>query len=220
MTKVKRLIKSKDFIFEVILDILTILSPENNFHSLRNVEFIYFPLLTLSQLHFTQCFWEFLKLENQFRCTMFSFKCRVEPASNVYLISPLNYLSNWKFGENYFFIIYFWGVHREVLGTAPIPMCVGTVPQVLFPPYFPTKILLEHAPVFLRGRGRAGEKGRGKLWGRPIQTPISGYTGHALKAVHRLFSRSHFIPIKTKNILKWISNPGMCMATRLLAKHS
>lgn len=60
-------------------------------------------------------------------------------------------------------MIYFWGANYEVLGTAPIPMCVGTVPQVLFAPYFPTKILLEHASVFLRGRGRAGRREAGHV---------------------------------------------------------
>lgn len=78
----------------------------------------------------------------------------------VYLVSPLNFLSNRKSGENYFPLFIFGGVNRRVLGRAPIPVCVGTVPQVLFPPYFLTKILLEHAPVFLQGRAGAGQ---GKL---------------------------------------------------------
>lgn len=80
-----------------------------------------------------------------------------------------NFLGIRKFGENYFFTIYLWGADREVLGTAPIPMCVGTVPQVLFAPYFPTKILLEHASVFLRGRGRAGEEGGRTREGSPFK---------------------------------------------------
>lgn len=119
----------------------------------------------------------------------------------MYLISPLNFLSDWKFGENYFFMIYFWGANYEVLGTAPIPMCVGTVPQVLFAPYFPTKILLEHASVFLRGRGRAGEEGGRTCEGSSFKHVFLDIQG-MLRRQRRQFSRSHFIHMKTKNLLK------------------
>lgn len=84
----------------------------------------------------------------------------------------------------------------------PIPMCVGTVSQVLFPPYFPTKILLEHVILFPRDRGRAGQKREAEQNSERSQYKhVFLYTGNALQAVQEHFSMSHFIQIKTKTIL-------------------
>lgn len=46
----------------------------------------------------------------------------------------------------------------------PIPMCVGTVLQMLVPPYFPIKIRLEHVTLSMeQSQGRREEEGRLEL---------------------------------------------------------
>lgn len=153
-----------------------------------------------------------------FSCTIFSFRCHMELASMCTWFPQFSWHSEiWR-------KLLF---HDLSLGCQPwgprhsphSNVCRDSAPSAvcsLFSHQDPAGTCF----CLSKGKGQGGRGGRQDTWGKPIQTRISGYTGHATKAVHNLLGAilSRRRPRISSNR---VSNLVVRMAMdRLLAKHS
>lgn len=127
-------------------------------------------------------------------------------------ISSLKFLSNWEFGGRASFNL---GQvfclliidHETPHSFISQNQCAqGQYPKCYFSLIFPPRSWQKKLMTFYGAE--LGQKRRGRTFEWSQHKHISVYTRNAIKAVWEHFM-SHFIQIKTKNILKWTSKLGL-----------